>query len=369
MVEKKAEKKEDAQDLWNQRMVPISIKKYAKDTADTEKILVFSETAAGKTTFYLNILRHLKNKGISKKDMKMYIVYPDRPQGLVKLYGLIPEEYQECIDVLPVGTYEQTIKATATAVEGLEKHFNETGKYGWLVFELIENYWTFSQDYFCREAYGQSLGEFFSQMRTIMSKDKAEKRTAYEAFSGPFGGPWPIIKFFHNFNWIDKVKRYPFNVVFTSELKEEDNEDSIFKELGYRPAGEKHTQHKVDTILYLSHKKHGKDYKFTMRPFKLTGYRVLYGVVDITNKNAYEEHKKALNELEKRGYKVSKIKDIEEQADIKPPKPKEEKKPEPKKEEPEKPTKEEMEKETKEMIDKDETKLTKPDDEEDVWEI
>jgi len=367
MVEKKAEKKNDAQDLWNQRMTPITIKKYAKDTADTEKILVFSETAAGKTTFYLNILRYLKDKGISKKDMKMYIVYPDRPQGLVKLYGLIPEEYQECISVLPVGTYEQTIKATATAVEGLENHFKETGKYGWLVFELIENYWTFSQDYFCREAYGQSLGEFFSQMRTIMSKDKAEKRTAYEAFSGPFGGPWPIIKFFHNFNWIDKVKRYPFNVVFTSELKEEDNEDSIFKELGYRPAGEKHTQHKVDTILYLTHKKVGKDYKYMMRPFKLTGYRVLYAPVDITDKNAYEEHKKALKELEKRGYKVSKIKDIEEQADIKPPKPKEEKKPEPKKEEPKEkePEKKQEKKDESKETPKEETEK----DGDDVWEI
>jgi len=335
MAESKTrEKSNDAQDLWNQRMEPIPIKKYATDTADTEKILVFSETGAGKTTFYLNILKYLSSKGIPKKDMKMYIVYPDRPQGLVKLYGLIPKEYQDCIDVLPVGTYEQTIIATATAVEGLVNHFKETGKYGWIVFELIENYWTFSQDYFCREAYGQSLGEFFSQMRTIMSKDKAEKKTAYEAFSGPFGGPWPIIKFFHNFNWIDKVKRYPFNVVFTSELKQEENEDSIFKQLGYRPAGEKHTQHKVDTILYLSHKKVGNNYKFLMNPFKLTGYRVLYAPIEITDKNAYEEHKKALLSLEKRGYKVSKIEDLEKQADIKPPKPKEEKKVEPQKQEP-----------------------------------
>jgi len=337
MAEKKQEKNDDAQNLWNQRMKAIPIKKFSKDTADTEKILVFSETGGGKTTFYLNILRYLKSISKSKEDIKMYIIYPDRPQGLVKLYGLIPKEYQDCIEVLPVGTYEQTIVATATAVEGLKEHFKETGAYGWIVFELIENYWTFSQDYFCREAYGQSLGEFFSQMRTIMSKDKAEKRTAYEAFSGPFGGPWPIIKFFHNFNWIDKVKRLPYNIVFTSELKAEDNEDSIFKELGYRPAGEKHTQHKVDTILYLNHKKVGKDYKFTMKPYKLTGYRAFYAPVDITNKNAYEEHKKALKSLENRGYKVSKIEDIEEQADIKPPKSKneakEEKKSEPKKEE------------------------------------
>ena len=315
--------KEDVTDLWKQSVIPIPIKKYVAEAGDAEKIIVFSETGAGKTRFYLKILETLLKKGVSKEDLRMFIIFPDRPNGLAKLFDLIPEEYQDCIDVLPVGNYEDTIRATATAVRALEEHHKKTGVYGWMIFELMENYWAFSMNYYCIQAYGKTMGEYFAQMQSIMSKDKGEKRTAYEAFSGPFGGPWPIIKWTHNFNWIDKLKRMPYNIVFTSELREEDNKDSIFSVLGYRPAGEKHCQHKVDTILYLSHKGNN----FFMKPFKLTGYTRLYGELNITGKNGYEVHRESLQKLVKMGYSVSKMKDLEMQAGIKPPekkKPKEE---------------------------------------------
>ena len=308
--------KNEFKDLWSESVNSIPIKKYVAEAGDAEKIIVFSETGAGKTRFYLKVLKTLLKKGVSKEDLRMFIIFPDRPNGLAKLFGLIPKEYQECIDVLPVGNYEDTIRATATAVRALEDHHEKTGTYGWLIFELMENYWAFSMNYYCIQAYGKTMGEYFTQMQSIMSKDKAEKKTAFEAFSGPFGGPWPIIKWSHNFNWIDKLKRMPYNIIFTSELREEDNKDSIFSSLGYRPAGEKHCQHKVDTILYLSHKGNN----FFMRPFKLTGYTRLYGELNITNKNGYEVHKDALKRLEEMGYSVSKMDDIEAAAGITPPK-------------------------------------------------
>jgi len=335
-------------DLWSQSATPIPISQYVKEAGGSEKQLVFSETGAGKTTYYLGILEYLEEQGLPKSNLLMDIVFPDRPNGLAKLYGLIPEEYVDNISVFPVTDYEDTVMATATSYRRQMEHYKKTGVYGWTVFELMENYWTFAQDYFCRKAYGTTIAEYFSQMQDIMSKDKAEKKTAYEAFSGPFGGPWPIIKFAHNFNWIDKVKRYPFNVIFTSEMKEEDNQDSVFKSLGYRPAGEKHTQHKVDTILYLSHKGNN----FFMKPFKLTGYKRFYGEINITGKNAFGEHKKALKRLRELGYAVSKVDDLEEQAGIKPPKkpePKKEKQTEKSKEEPaEKPKEEKQEPKGKE---------------------
>ena len=328
MALKKETLKSEVKTLWQQKAKPIPMREYAKQTADTEKLMLFSETGAGKTRFYLNILDYLHDiKKIPKEKIKMCIVMPDRPTGLTKLYGIIPKEYIDCIDVFPVNQYEDTIVATATAHEILAEHYKNSGFHGYLVFELTENYWSFSQDYFCRQAYGQTMGEFFAQMQSIMGKNKADKKTAYEAFAGPFGGPWPIIKFFHNFNWIDKIKRYPYNIIFTSELKEEDNADSIFKSLGYRPAGEKHNQHRMDTILYLSH----KGERFFMKPYKLTGYEKLYAQIDITKKNGYHEHMKALKELEKRGFRVSPIKELEKEAGITPPKPKPKK---PKKEEP-----------------------------------
>lgn len=344
LKEKKGLISEDAKDLWQELATPIPLKKYVKEAGTSEKILVFSETGAGKTSFYLGVLKYLEKNGLDKKDLKMYIVFPDRPNGLAMLYGMIPKKYIDCIHVLPVSDYEGTIRSTATAQKGLIEHYEQTGVHGWTIFELMENYWTFAQDYFCRQAYGQTITQYFTQMQSIMKKEKADKKTAYEAFAGPFGGPWPIIKFTHNFNWIDRVKRFPFNIVFTSELKEETNEDSVFKVLGYRPAGEKHTQHKVDTILYLKHTSNN----FYMKPYKLTGYRKLYGEINITGKDAYPEHKNAIKRLRDMGYAVTKIDDLEEQAGIEPPKP-------PKKPKQEKPDEDKPEEEIVEETDEEKT--------------
>ena len=138
---------------------------------NTEKLLLFGETGSGKTKFYIDILRHQHNIGVKPEDVLMCIILPDRPTGVTKLYGLIPSEYAENdrIKIFPVNDYEDTIRATASAHNLLMDHFNKTGKFGYAVFELLENYWVFSQDYFCRQAYGQTLGEYFAQMQSILT--------------------------------------------------------------------------------------------------------------------------------------------------------------------------------------------------------
>ena len=316
MVEKKETmKQKEAATLWEQSVDSIPIKKFSRSTAITEKLLVFGETGSGKTKFYIDILADRRDAGVKPKDMFAAIILPDRPTGITKLYNLIPAEYadEDRIHIFPVNDYEDTITATASANNLLLEHYKKTGKHGYAIFELMENYWSFTQDYFCRKAYGKTLGEYFAQMQASLGSEKANA-AAYEAFAGPFGGPWPIIKFFHNFNWIDKIKRFPYNTIFTSEIKEEPNKDSIFFELGYRPAGEKHNQHRMDTIIYTSHVSN----KFFIRPYKLTGYTKLYNKIEVTDKNDYTEHNKALKVLQDRGYRVSPIEEIEQSLGIKP---------------------------------------------------
>jgi len=314
MAEKKESITEQPKDLWNQELVtPIPINKYAKEISDTEKIIAFGESNTGKTSFYISIMKWMEEQGISSEDMLMCIIYPDRPTGLTKLFKSIPERYRESVLVFPINTYEELISSTATAEKKLKEHYKKTGKHGWLVVELLEDAWKSVQDYYCRLAYGETLGEYFAKKRADVKAMK-EDSTAYRALEG--WGDWTIIKYFHNFNWIDKIKRMPWNVVFTSEIKEEGNKDSIFYDLGYRPAGEKDNMHRVDTILYLSHKGN----KFSVRPYKLTGYRKLYGEMDITGKEAYAVHKKALGRLEELGYKLSPMSEIEKEAGVTPPK-------------------------------------------------
>lgn len=317
MAMKKATEREEPKNLWTQQLVkPLSVNQYSKEIANAEKIILYGESNTGKTRFYLGILEYLEKQGTPKEDILMCVLYPDRPTGLTKLFNLIPKQYRDNVLIFPVNTYEELISSTAMAEQRLKEHFQNTGKLGWLVVELLEDAWKSVQDYYCRLAYGETLGEYFAKKRADV-KAMDEDSTAYKSLSG--WGDWSIIKYFHNFNWIDKIKRMPYNVLFTAEVKEEGNKDSIFYDLGYRPGGEKDNMHRVDTIIYLSHKGN----QFTMRSYKLTGYSRLYSAIDITSpKNgkeviAYETHKKALQRLEESGYRTSKMEDIEKEAEIK----------------------------------------------------
>jgi hypothetical protein len=237
--------------------------------------------------------------------------------------NLIPKEYLDRIFVFPINNYEELVSATSVAEKKLAEHLKKTGKYGWFINELLDENWRMAQDWYCREAYGVGLGEYFAQKRQSIKAVK-EDASIFRSLEG--WTDWPIIKWGHNYNWIDKIKRFPYNVLFTSEVKEEGNKESLFFNLGLRPAGEKDNLHRVDTIIYLSH----KEDKFFMQCFKLTGYDRLYSSVDITSKNPYDVHRQILKKFEDAGYKSSAIEELEKEAGIPTP-PKVEPKKEPQK--------------------------------------
>lgn len=311
---------EKTKDLWEQNLVePSNLQSFSEEVSDTEKMIIYGESNSGKTSFYLGVIQYAKEQGIKPEDFMMCIVFPDRPTGITKLLNSVPTKYRDRIFVYTIDKYEEMISATSMASEKLMQHYKKTGKQGWLVCELLEESWRMSQDYYSRKAYGESLGDYFATKTEIVkdmmkSKGKGGKESIYQALNG--FTDWVTIKFFHNFNWIDRIKRMPFNVLFTAEVKNEENKDSIFYDLGKRPAGEKDNMHRVDTILHLSHKRN----EFTIQPFKLTGFTRLYRETKITNKNGYAVHRKALEKMEEAGYKSSVFEEIESSANVKPPK-------------------------------------------------
>ena len=347
-IKKQVDGDTSPQTLWEQEYKPIPMKTFAENTKNTEKIVWFGESNSGKTRAYLDILGHYKKKGVPAEKICMCIVFSDRATGITKLYNLIPKDYVDRVFIFPIDCYEDLVKATANSEKILNEHFKKTGTHGWLICELLEESWRFAQDYYSRKAFGETLADLMAakrraieELKTVKSEDKRD--SAYQALEG--WRDWTVIKFFHNFNWIDKIKRFPFNVGATAEIKDTDNPDSIFSAIKVRPAGEKDNAHRFDTIIY---KKHVGD-KFYQRCFKLTGYNRLYSDIDITDKNSYEVHKQILLKFDKSGYKTSAIEELEKEAEIKPPKPepkKEDTKPVEKKEEKEeKPKKEEKKKE------------------------
>lgn len=297
-------------DLWNEELVEgIDLDKLARATSTCEKIIVYGESNVGKTRWYLKIPEYLAKTGTKPEQFLMTIIFPDRITGIVKLLGVVPKEYRERILVFPVSTYEELVSATATAYNKLMGHYEKTGVHGWMVIELLNEAWIMAQDYYSRQAYGVTLADYFALKRADV-KAKQEETTAYSAFEG--WGDWVVVKYFHNYNWVDKIKRFPFHVIFTAEVKEETKSDSIFAAVGYRPAGEKDNIHRVDTVIYLAND--GK--KYIQRCLKLTGYKKVYSEVDITDKNGYEEHQKILKKLEQLGYKETAMKEVERVAGI-----------------------------------------------------
>ena len=65
-------------DLWKIQQDPIRIDKFAKDTADVEKIIWFGESNSGKTRAYLDVLGYYKDNDVPKEQVCMCIVFPDR---------------------------------------------------------------------------------------------------------------------------------------------------------------------------------------------------------------------------------------------------------------------------------------------------
>jgi len=304
---------DEGKSLWkDDSFESTNLADYSEEVANTEKIIAYGESNSGKSTFYFGIPSYEKSQGIKPEKFMMCIIFPDRPTGLTKLIGMVPKEYRDRIFVYPIDKYEDLVRATATVEKRLLEHYKKTGHHGWMVVELLEESWKASQDYYSRLAYGENLGEYFAQKRAEVKAMKNDD-SAYRALTG--WGDWSVIKFFHNFNWIDKIKRMPFNVLFTAEIKEEGNKDSIFYDLGYRPAGEKDNMHRVDTIIHLSHRRD----EFIMQPFKLTGFTKLYKPEKITNTNAYALHRRNLEKMEKSGLKTSVFEELETAADIKPP--------------------------------------------------
>ncbi len=295
--------KNESKGLWSGKDEGQRFDEFVESTAGTHKVIFYGESGTGKTRAYLKILELLKEQGIPPEDVLMEIVYPDRATGITKLSGIVPMEYVPRMNIHAISTYEELIKATSTACKNLEEHYEKTGRHGWLVTELLGEIWAFAQDYYTRQSYGEGLGDFFAEKQQVTSAIKEDK-TAYSALEG--WKDWTVIKHFHNFNYIDKLKKKQFNIVFTAEVKQEGRDDSIFYEHG-RPSGEKDNMHRVDEIIKLQ-KSNGNYY---MRPYKLTGYKKLYPKQNITGKNPFKQHIKALKQLEKKGLRESSSDKIE----------------------------------------------------------
>jgi hypothetical protein len=177
-----------------------------------------------------------------------------------------------------------------------------------------------AQAHYIRTAYGETLGFYFAKRRqdVLSQADDPEATTAHDALRG--WGDWPIIKYFHNYYWIDRVKRLPFHLLFTAEEKELTKKEAasgvVWARVGYKPAGEKDNIHRFDDVIYMKHTHDTTGDHYFIRSMKLTGYEKLFSEIEVTGKNAYEEYLRAKAILDKMGLKKSKIDEVKQGAEV-----------------------------------------------------
>lgn len=290
-------------------------------TKNAESILVYGSTGTGKTYFWTTLFEWFDKKGIKPENLLVWAIFPDRPGGFKKLEAdFIPKKYSNSCRIFYTNDFQDVIDISEVAAVDLKKFAEEDPNHVvWFVVELLNEMWEAAQHLYVERAYDKTFADYFAAQRAEL-KDRAQKAregkepSAYAAFSGAFGGDWPIIKDYHNAQWIERVKMFPgfgVNVLFTAEEREEEDKGTLFTDIGTKPAGEKRNQHRVDTILHLTAQSNG----FKMDAAKITGLSLRYSNADITTKIPYEVHLEKVARLKALQEKMKKKTDTKERTE------------------------------------------------------
>lgn len=222
----------------------------------------------------------------------------DRDRGLHKVIReLFGDDKPENLAYFLLDEWAKAEEAANYALENL-------GPGDWFVFEMIGSIWDFAQTEYSRLVYDEGLTNHIMLLRAeaqeiirqqgVDPKSKEARKITGEkiGFSGLDGRQdWSLIKRMHNNELFDKlIIRGDFNILSTTSMTLISNDEMEkhkypeFESLGRRPEGEKHQQHRHDTLAVVD-KKGGKWLARTdlgAKKGKDRGGRELFKELDIT---------------------------------------------------------------------------------------
>lgn len=218
-----------------------------------ERILLYGGPGAGKTRAYLDIANQLQKSG---SDAHMYVI--DTDFAVERMMTGFPD--------LENVTYAEVVDYSE-AMEAVTKFQTAIKPGDWMVCDLINVMWDYSQQHYTQEVYGVTLDEYFLERRAAAAK-KAKSKQSDEGFEGL---DWQIIKpmyqafsnrFFHRHR--GHVLACAGAKGLNRDGKWADSKELIdtFGAVGIRPEGEKRVAHQVHTALYLRKSNVG-EFQFT----------------------------------------------------------------------------------------------------------
>lgn len=247
------------------------------------------------------MIAHLAKVGL---ELGFNLVVIDRDRGLAKAVKEVCGKIPDNLDYFLATKFEKYAEGITHA------HVNLAAD-DWLVFDMIGGMWDMAQSQYSRMVYGDDVTRHLIALRTeaeehvdSSKRGKAEAgvRQASVQYNGMEGRTdWPLIKRMHNDDLIDDaILNGDFNILSTTSGSPITDQDvgkwPRWDHIGLRPEGEKHNQHRHDTLMYLSLTR-GKYFWQTnlgQGEGKDRGDRMLVGATDCTDRGVlssyYEEH-------------------------------------------------------------------------------
>lgn len=225
-----------------------------------ERMLLMGGFGCGKSQAWCTVASWMRR---TKSDAKVYVVDTDHSADrLSEGYG---EEFWQNIVVEDVWDYEE-VKA---ALEKF-KAANPTRE-DWLVVDLADKMWSWSQDYYISEMFGKNAVTFYTEAK--------QAGTRGHALAGENGTNWQLINM-HYGALMELIQRWPGHVMLCTPAepveqpnaagKGGDDKDvrSLFGRAGVRPKGQKALGFQSHTVLWMIDSSDRKEKRWSFTTIK-----------------------------------------------------------------------------------------------------
>ena len=248
-IEKEKEVIHDVEDeLPEKTPDQITVRKRITSKIDRKnapvKRLLYGGASAGKTRSALNFFHQ---KWIKNNNAKCW--YVDTERGLKQTLKEFPDELDKSIECFECDNFKNILGALDLTISNAQKG-------DVIIVDMLSVLWEWAQSDYTKQVFGDDMSEFYITRRKELI-DKGGKAGVFDGWKD-----WVGIKLIHNQDFIDiLVRQTGADLICICGAKEVEMNDTdkgkmvknptIFTPIGFAPEGEKHNEHRFDSIFYM----------------------------------------------------------------------------------------------------------------------
>lgn len=202
-----------------------------------ERILAMGNEGTGKTYAWLDIARHTQSD---------FFVIDTDGTAEAMLFGDEFDEVEDRVHFIDCSSWPKMMEELKRA------NADHIQRGDWLVIDMLSQMWEMVQDYFTSEVIGEDLGNYFLQIRKEMDQDAKTLGSGFDGWKD-----WSVInKLYRQFTQqILRTSAHVYAAAPMDKVDEKVTQDkevlSMYGEFGYKPRGQKHSGHIMNTVVML----------------------------------------------------------------------------------------------------------------------